>query len=242
MVRITHVDLPFTSTYILVINPRCAHAHDAEYYRAQLTGCACKSMTHHFQSAGSLSIGSQIHGSQVTLEPGAEGLHSGFRSSAPSLHSQAPHISINIKVNSTEQTTPLRHFPHLLRPNNKRGNCNRSPETPQPFHHGRVYGLPCILHCTLQKPQSQRNGQRRKESPDTTSGDSSTPKLSPLPPVATGRFSIYLLFIYFYLAMRHIPVPSLHCTYIYTFVFSPRVFSPRLSPARNLRACSEILR
>jgi hypothetical protein len=158
-----------------------------EYYRAQLTERACKSDVHHFQSAGSLSIGSQIHGSQVTLEPGAEGLHSGFRSSTSSLHSQAPHININIKVNSTESNRSSPSFSSLAPAQTvKMETVNRDPEAPQSFspREGLRSAMRSSLHTAEATISEERPEEKREAglgSPDTTSGDSSTPKVFPMP-------------------------------------------------------------
>ncbi|CAI8051842.1 hypothetical protein GBAR_LOCUS28377 [Geodia barretti] len=135
---------------------------------------------HDFQSVGSLSIGSQIHGSQVTLEPGAEGLHSGFRSSTPSLHSQAPHININIKVNSTESNHTSPPFPSLAPA--QRETANRYPETQQPFIPRSA--MRSSLHTAGATISDERPEEKREAglgSPTTTSADSSTPTLCPMP-------------------------------------------------------------
>ena len=166
----------------------CSDASPARghYHRAQPTERACKSMTRDFQSAGSLSIGSQIHWSQVTLEPGAEGLHSGFRSFNSSLHSQAPHININIKVNATESNPSSPPFSSLAPTRAvKRETANRDPETPQPFSpRDDLRSMHSSLHTAEATISEERPEEKREAglgSPITTSGDSSIPKLSPMP-------------------------------------------------------------
>ena len=184
--------------------PACSR-HDAEDCRAQQTerfplAAEGKSMTRdvHFQSAGSLCVGSQIHGSQVTLESGAEGgLHSAFHST-PSIPSQngPTNIAINIQLGSTSSHSSSPLFPGSD-PANK-GNINTTPAIPQHSTstevvanchsrtNERVYPRPTdkrrtamcsALHETITEEQTEERKENELGSPDASS-TSSTPKLS----------------------------------------------------------------
>ena len=133
---------------------------DAEDCRAYVRP-ECKSMTGdvlRFHSACSLSIGSQTHGSQVMLEPGAEGLHStiasppSIRIDISNIHSTEPLTESNdslplssppIPAHIIHRTTSLRwgprsamrsslHTPEATiseeRPEEKREACQSSPD------------------------------------------------------------------------------------------------------------------
>ena len=174
------------------------HRRQVERYTSMTTD-----VPHFRHSVGSLCPGSQLNGSQVMLEQGAEGLNS-FHHSTSSLPSQSgpTNIAINIQLGSNPSHSPSPLSPPAPSPAKRNSDPAIPQQLPQQIaeevenptsrnyrterqqptsSEKRRSAMYSPLH---EEPISEEQDEEKKEpdlgSPDASSA-SSTPKLSPMP-------------------------------------------------------------